>query len=333
MTPDPLTIDGPLFEDLPPGLEFDAPAITLTGAHAAFHQALTGDRLRLPLDHAAAARVTGVDAPLAHPLLAINVAIGQSTWASQRVKANLAYRSVRLRRPVLVGDTLQTTTRVVAARRNRDRPGRAPTGVVALEMRTRNQRGEDVLQAWRLPMIPCRDADGPAADDDLDAVGTQPTRAEILADLPAWRLAAFPRSRPAPQAIPAGTRVRVAARDVVTSAPEYVRLTTNMAAAHVDAASSPTGRRLVYGGHAIALAFAQVTRALPDLVMPLAWERCDHVAPVFEQDVLATEFEVLERAPIAAGTLLKLHVRTFATRAEGGDASHVLDWTFFAWDA
>ncbi|MCE2872200.1 MAG: hypothetical protein LW605_00325 [Xanthomonadales bacterium] len=120
-TTEPIILGGPWFEDFHRGLEFDAPAVTLTESHAAFHQALSGDRLRLPLDHHASREVTGLDTPLVHPLVAIHIAIGQSTWASQRVKANLFYRGLVLLRPVFLGDTLHTTTRVVALRQNRQR--------------------------------------------------------------------------------------------------------------------------------------------------------------------------------------------------------------------
>jgi len=326
-------VEGPSFEDLQPGLEFDSPGITLTTAHAAWYQALTGDRMRLPLDHAAAARVTGAPAPLAHPLLAINVAIGQSTWASQRVKANLGYRGVHLKRPVFLGDTLYTRTRVVGARRNQSKSGRAPTGVVALEMRTANQHGDEVMTAWRFPMIPCRgEAAGPPdADFDIHQIGVNPTREEFLASVPAWKTTAFPRSLPpAPRPV-AGECIHIAARDTVTCAPELVRLTTNMAMAHLDATLSHAGQRLVYGGHTISIAFAQLTRALPDLIAMLAWERCDHTAPVFEQDRLSTEVEILEALPLAAGTMLKLHVRASAERRELKDAAQVLDWVLYIW--
>ena len=52
-----MNVAGPYFEDFHRGLEFDAPAVTLTAGHAAFHQALFGDRLRLPLDHAISAQI------------------------------------------------------------------------------------------------------------------------------------------------------------------------------------------------------------------------------------------------------------------------------------
>ncbi len=44
-------VAGPWYEDLEVGQVFDAaPAQTLTDGHAAVHQAIVGDRLRLALD-------------------------------------------------------------------------------------------------------------------------------------------------------------------------------------------------------------------------------------------------------------------------------------------
>lgn len=335
-------VEGPWFEDFARGLEFEAPAVTLTEGLAAQYQGLFGDRLRLPLDHHASRTVTGATAPLAHPLLAINVAIGQSTWASQRVKANLFYRGLVLRRPVHLGDTLHTRTRVVGLRQNAARAGRAATGIVALEMTTTNQRGEVVLHFWRCPMIPCRD---PATDtghaDDLDAIGTAGDDGAPLEVVPrGWDLqaaAAWQGRRACDLAV--GQRFRIEARDTVTSAPELVRASLNMAMAHTDARFSYLGERLVYGGHTIFMAFAQVTRALPNLLSLFAWERCDHLAPVVENDRLRTEFsvEALQPAPVGAGgTLLRLRVRCHASRgaivAGTPEAeSAVLDWSFWAW--
>ena len=47
-----IEIGGPYFEDFEVGqIMPDAPAVTITAGHSAVHQALFGDRLRLPLDH------------------------------------------------------------------------------------------------------------------------------------------------------------------------------------------------------------------------------------------------------------------------------------------
>jgi acyl dehydratase len=333
------SIEAPWFEDFHVGLEFDAPAVTLTAGFAALHQAMFGDRLRLPLDHHASAAVTGANGPLVHPLLAINVAIGQSTWASQRVKANLFYRGLTLRQQVFTGDTLHTTTRVVALRQNRAQAGRAATGIVALEMLTRNQRDETVLHFWRCPMIPCRDdasVTGHAAD--LTIVGN-PVDAQTAAEaVPGhWSLSPTASWRGLlAQDIAAPLAMQVEARDTVTSAPELVRLTLNLAMAHTDARLSYLGDRLVYGGHVICIAFAQITRALPNLVTLLAWESCDHTAPTLENDRLRTAFTVTRVVPRGdgRGALLRIEAQSFAARGTPEQPEQqVLDWKFWAWSA
>ena len=86
---------GPYFDDLTVGQVFDsAPSMTLTAGTAAVHQSILGDPMRLPLDAALTQAVTGASAALAHPALVSDVAIGQSTLATQRVKANLFYRGL-----------------------------------------------------------------------------------------------------------------------------------------------------------------------------------------------------------------------------------------------
>ena len=334
--PKTLLIGGPWFEDFAVGQVFDAPAVTITNGHASLLQSLTGDRLRLPLDHWAAHRLTRSDQPLAHPLLAINVAIGQSTWASQRVKANLFYRGLILQRPVHVGDTLTTVTRVVALKQNKIQPGRATTGVVALEMTTHNQRGEAVLHFWRCPMIPCRDREAATGHaDDLAQVGADVDEAAVRAVVPAWTLTDVSSQWQGRKAadIEPGTRLIIEARDSVTCAPELVRATLNMAMAHTDAKLSYLGDRLVYGGHTISVAFAQVTRALPNLCTILAWDGCDHTAPVVENDRLRSEVSVLENHSLPQGALLRLRVETWAARGEPEAEERVLDWRFWAWSA
>jgi 2-methylfumaryl-CoA hydratase len=334
----PELISAPYFEDFAIGLEFDAPAVTVTSGYAAQYQALFGDRLRLPLDHHASRAVTGHEAPLAHPLLAINLAIGQSTWASQRVKANLFYRGLLLRLPVFLGDTLLTVTRVVGLKLNKTQTGRAATGVVALEMTTRNQQGDVVLHFWRCPMIPCRDTalvSGPR--DDLDRIGEPVQVPALVSAVPTqWDLTAAAdwRGRKAAD-LAAGASFRIEARDTITSAPELVRSSLNMAMAHTDAKLSYLGERLVYGGHVIFMAFAQVTRALPNLVTLCAWESCDHLAPVIENDRIRSEVQVLELIPLdsRSGSLLRLHVRSFAARGEPEQETQVLDWKLWALSA
>jgi acyl dehydratase len=331
-----ISVEAPYFEDLKVGQLFsDAPAVTLTAGHAAFHQALFGDRLRLSLDATLCEKVTGSARALLHPNVICNVAIGQSTSPTQRVKGNLFYRGLILHRPVFVGDTLRTSTKIAALKQNRAKPGRDATGMAVLEIHVDNQRDETVLHFWRCAMIPCRDPNAVTeANDSFDAIPAKLDMEQVEAAVPVeWRLDHFRREIPGEhfEEIEEGSRYQVEARDSVTSAPELARLTLNIAKAHTDAASSPYGKRLVYGGYTISMASAQIARALPNLVTLLAWRNCDHTEPVFEGDILRTEFTIDAKHSLpSAGGLVDLHAVVHATRGDqaptpGADDS-VLDW-------
>jgi acyl dehydratase len=325
--------EGPYFEELSVGQVFDgAPGFTLTAGHAATHQAIVGDRLRLPLDADLCQDVTG-GGPLAHPALVWDVAIGQSTHVTHHAKANLFYRGLAFRRMPVLGDTLRTSTRVVGLRQNRAKPGRHPTGLAALRITTADQNGLPVLDFWRCAMLPLRDPEVRTGHDtDLAAVGaTDPdlvtSTAEMLAD---WRLDRF-RDRIGGRhfaELAEGVRLRVGGGDVVSSAPELARLTLNVARTHHDARASG-GTRLVYGGHTIGLALAQAARALPNLVAVVAWHGCDHVGPVHEGDTLSSELVVERRQALPGGGGL-VHLRSLVEAASDGEPAKVLDWRFVA---
>ena len=327
-------VGGPWFEDFVVGQVFDdAPALTLGDGHAALHQAIAGDRLRLALDRPLCRLVTGRDEQLAHPNLVCDVAIGQSTGPTQRVRGNLFYRGLVLQRPVFVGDTLLTRTEVVALKQNRAREGAPATGLVVLRIQTCDQDGRPVLDFWRCPMLPLRDPEARTGHADaFDAISAQLDRAAVRAAVPAqWRLEPL-RERaggPAAAAIAPGDVFEVESGETVTAAPELARLTLNVATAHTDATGSAHGRRLVYGGHTISVASAHVTRALPSLATIVAWAGCDHLGPVFEGDVLRTEVRVEGVEPAADGALVDLRALVSANRPDDEEAP-VLDWRFVA---
>jgi acyl dehydratase len=320
------------FDDLSLGQVFDwAPALTLTAGMAAAHQAIVGDRLRLALDADLCTAVTGAPGPLAHPALVCDVAIGQSTLVTQRVKANLFYRGLTFHRFPVIGDSLFTRTEVVGLRANSAKPGRAPTGLAALRMTTIDQADQLVLDFYRCAMLPAspdfRHNAGPA--DDLSAVGADalPPAFDPAAQ---WDGAVFRKRVPGPHfdAALAGAVLR-STGDVVSNAPELARLTLNIAAAHHD--SRVSGRRLVYGGHTIGLALAQASRLLPNLATVLGWESCDHTGPVHEDDTVYSELHVESAEPIEQGGVLRLRSLVYAVNDSADEPDRqVLDWRFSA---
>ncbi len=334
------SIDGPYFEDFTVQQTFAAPAVTVNHGHAALYQAVSGDRMRLPLDNHLSQAVTGDPRALVHPMLVLNLVNGQTTYASQHVKGNLFYRGLLQQLPVFIGDTLSTTTRVVGLKQNKIKAGRAATGMVALEMETLNQLGQCVMKYWRCPMIPCRDKSADTGHDDSfdwmpESLDLDTLEAAIPSD---WNVAAM---NPAAYAVPApklcvGDHVVIEGQDTITCAPELVRMTGNIAFAHTDASRSYLGKRLVYGGHTISLALAQITRAMPNIISTVGWQGCDHLGPVLEDDIIRSEFDVSAINPIASGgNLYELHIKTFARRlkADGDDYDElaVLDWRLVLW--
>jgi acyl dehydratase len=320
---------GPFFEELEVGQRIEgAPALTLTDGHAAVHQAIVADRLRLSLDAGLSADVTGASARLAHPALVWDVAIGQSTLVTRRVIANLFYRGLVFRRAPLIGDTLHTTTEVVALRQNSRTRGRPATGMAVLRVRTVDQARRPVLDFWRCAMLPLEDPEGETgAADDLDAFSAELDAVSLPGAVAAWRLDRYRDvvggRRFADLSV--GATWTVDSGDVVSSDAELARLTLNVAAAHHDVRAN--GQRLVYGGHTIGIAASQLTRVLPNLVTIVAWHGCDHLAPVLEGDTLTSEIELerCERAPGGAG-LIHLRSRVKAHRAGAGEPRQVLDW-------
>ena len=321
-------VGGPFFDHLEHGRVFDrAPSVTLTDGLAATHQAILGDRLRLPLDHHLARRVAG--GPLSHPGMVADLAIGQSTLATHHVRANLFYRGLRFHRLPKLGDTLSTRTTVVGLKRNTPRPDRPATGLAALRITTTDQHGRTVLDFHRCAMLPLSPDAGPhTADhsDDLSRIGTD--QSAPWASPPGWDIAEFRRSVPgAGEPLPAPGTVLRSSGDVVSSAPELARLTLNIAATHHD--SRAGGQRLVYGGHTIGLALAQATRLLPNLVTVLGWESCDHTGPVYEGDTLYSELHIEAAEPLPGDRGGVLRLRSLV-HAVGDPDRQVLDWRFTA---
>jgi acyl dehydratase len=314
------TLGGPVFEDLEIGQAYAAPSVTLTEGLAAAHQAVLGDRLLMPLSHPLTERVLGPGPVMAHPALVWDIAIGQSTVVTQRVKANLFYRGLCFSRVPRIGDTLTTITEVAALRDNAPRTGRGPTGLARLRMTCTDHEGRTILTGDRCAMLPYSSEDerrGRADDVTFDHPGDLEG---LRTEAEAWDADDLPVARvPDPEvwhAVPGGDRV--------VAAPLLTRLSLNLAVTH----GVSEDASLVYGGHVIGTAFAQLTRAIPGIVAVAGWPSCDHRAPVREGDILTSAFRVEGKEPRTWGPLrvLALSVRTSRMRSPDDAAEVVLDW-------
>ena len=88
--------------------------------------------------------------------LVLSLAVGMSVPdISGKAIANLDYEAVLHEGPVFLGDTIRAETEVLEARRSASNPHR---GVVLVETRAFNQRGERVLCLRRHLLVPVRGA-------------------------------------------------------------------------------------------------------------------------------------------------------------------------------
>ena len=325
---------GPYFDDLKVGQRLQpCPAVTIGAGEAAVYQAVCGDPMATSLNRPLGEAVTGRSGRLVNPGLVMHVSIGQSTVATRRVIANLFYRGVALQRPVWEGETLHTevTIRGLAdLSRRSDRPAR---GLALLGIRTTCvDDGKMVVDYERCAMLLVRD---PALlTEQADDLG-QAFAGDV--DLDAWEDRIPPGWDPSPLAGMADQDWAISdrrtdrLRDTVTGALLLVRLTQNQAPPHRDPAEGLSGQRLVYGGHTIGLAQASLARMMPGTATVVGWQSCDHLAPVYEEDVLAFHHTLLDERPVGGGRLRAVRVEVDADRA--GKPTPVLDWRTIVWGA
>lgn len=195
-------------------------------------------------------------------------------------------------------------------------------------MRTVDQDDRPVLDFCRCAMLPLRGTDIETAHaDEIESESPQADAGSLASLFDGWDLGAYRAAVPGPHfdAIEDGHSWRVPGGEVVSGAPELARLSLNVAFAHHDEAVTGRGRRLVYGGHTIGIAAAQINRALPSLLTIVAWHSCDHLGPVFEGDTLHGEVELERTEPLPGGGGL-VHLRSGVRAVRPDGDAEVLDW-------
>ncbi|MFB9857192.1 hypothetical protein [Paenarthrobacter aurescens] len=304
-----------------------APAITIDAGITGQYQAVTGDAMRLPLSAPLSRQVTGMDR-LVNPALVLQVAIGQSTVATRRVIANLFYRNVRILRQVPLGTTLETTVIPKAAKLARPGAG-GERAKVLLGMTTRDEFANVIADFERLALIPVRDREAVAETGETGTAEDTLDLAPYTRLLPrGWNLDGLRQGvLPKP-----GTPIVDPLTEPITEAQQLVRLTQNLAAAHRDARRGQQGQRLVYGGHTVGLAQASLTRVDPSIVTVLGWHSCDHLAPIYENDLLSFTTTLLETVAQRQGSVAAYRIEASAVRP-GADPVTVLSWTPVVWTA
>ena len=317
---------GPLYEDFSVGATLPPlPAITLSDADNTLYRAITGDQHAFAADATAYRSASGSSAGLVNPAIVLQYSIGQTTMATRQAIANLYYRSVRVLRPVEIGETLSTTTTVLGLKDSSPK-GDQFRGKVWLGITSATENGP-VVEYERCALVRGRGPGQPGHADEIPGP-SDPTPLDDVADaVPSWDLSGL---------VATDWQVddeRVdPLRDHVDLAAPLARMTFNQAAVHRDVTLTADGRRLVYGGHVQGLAQASLTRMLPGLAAVAGWDGCDHLGPAYEGDLIEFRHRLTESSSAGAGSLMRFEVTGAKIDPSGAaDPVDILRWTPIVW--
>ncbi|HEU4960575.1 MAG TPA: MaoC/PaaZ C-terminal domain-containing protein [Sphingomonas sp.] len=141
------------FEDIEIGSERRSFGRTITEADFVIHAGHTGDYFPHHVD-AAWCATQEIGQRIAHGTLVFSVGVGLTATTINPRAMSYGYDRLRFIRPVHIGDTITTITRIAD---KRDHPKRAGHGVVVESVDIRNQRGETVLACEHLYLVERRE--------------------------------------------------------------------------------------------------------------------------------------------------------------------------------
>jgi len=319
---------GNYFEDFQLGqvIQHGTPR-TVTEGDASVYIALTGARQLL---HSAstAAKLMGLDRRPLDDVLVFNIAFGKTVPdVSLNAVANLGYAEVRFTESVFAGDTLRCESVVIGLKENSNRK----TGLVYVRSTCCNQAGRNVLSWVRWVMVNKADPAAKVGGAHVPSLQvsvrledlTSACRLESSDALEEWCELSGANDlwddySPGEVIVhPLGMTIEDADHMSAT------RLYQNNSKPHFDAlhmASSPLGKRLVYGGHVISICRALCYDGMENATSILAINGGSHVAPTVAGDTLYARTQVLEKVKLPGRSDVgALRLRTLGLRNHGAD--------------
>jgi len=137
------------FEDIAIGSERTSFGRTITETDFVVHAGHTGDFFPHHMD-AAWCATQPIGQRIAHGTMVFAIGIGLTATTINPHAMSYGYDRLRFVRPVHIGDTLTTITRIAD---KRDHPKRTAQGIVTESVDIRNQHGETVLACDHLYLV------------------------------------------------------------------------------------------------------------------------------------------------------------------------------------
>lgn len=315
------TNQGRFFEDFHLGEELiHATPRTVTQGDVALYGALYGSRFAVQSSVAFARAIGYASAPI-DDLLTFHAIFGKTVPdVSLNAIANLGYAQGRFLKPVLPGDTLSASSRVIGLKENSN----GTTGTVYVATAGRNQQGETVLDFVRWVMLRKRNEKVPAPAGTPPKLVDRVAPTELGAAVPVIDRTRWDKRLSGSPCLwgdyRAGERIDHVNGQTIEEAEHQLatRLYQNAAKVHFNKHTEAKGRfgkRIVYGGHVISIARALSFNGLANAFHIAAINGGRHVAPAFAGDTVYAWSEILETAEIPGRTDIgALRVRMIATK-------------------
>ncbi|TDV35612.1 L-erythro-3-methylmalyl-CoA dehydratase [Paraburkholderia caballeronis] len=282
---------------------------TVTDGDASVYTALTGSR-HVTHSSAMAARELGFEHRPIDDLLLFNIAFGKTVPdISLNAIANLGYAETRFLNPVFAGNTLRCESVVIGLKENSNRR----SGIVYVRSTCYREDNHAVVSWVRWVMVPKADGETTVREQHVPALADHVAPDQLVAHARLRSKEALEELREATGSAdvwddyapgeridhPAGTTVEEAEHMMAA------RLYQNNARPHFDALAmqrTPTGRRLVYGGHVISVCRSLAYDGLENVLGVLAINGGTHAAPTVGGDTLYAYSEVIDKWKLSGRT-------------------------------
>lgn len=293
---------------------------TLTSADQSLAIALYGSRFALHSSHDFAKSLGHPQSPL-DDVFVFNLVFGKTVPdISLNAVANLGYAACRFLAPAYPGDTLRAVSEVIGLKENSSRE----TGVVYVRSQGFNQHNEVVLDYVRWVMVRKRDKVSPAPVPSVPTLPPVIHHDELGQTYPKLAMENYDYVLAGQPYLwddyTIGEKIDHVDGMTIEEAEHQLatRLYQNTARVHFNDFSESKnrfGKRLVYGGHVIAIARALSFNGLANAFHIAAINGGRHVAPSFAGDTIFAWSRVLDKAEIAGRTdVAALRLRLVATK-------------------
>lgn len=315
------TNPGRFFEDFRLGEDLiHATPRTISAGDVALYTALYGSRFAVQSSNTFAKSIGYGQQPI-DDLLAFHIVFGKTVPdISLNAIANLGYAQARFLRPVMAGDTLATTSRVIGLKENSN----GTTGTVYVASAGCNQTGETVLDYVRWVMVRKRDVSSAAPQASVPTLSERVAPHELGAAVPIIDRSRWDSDLSGSPHFwgdyVVGEKIDHVDGMTIEEAEHQMatRLYQNTAKVHFNRHTESKGRfgkRIVYGGHIISIARALSFNGLANAFHVAAINGGRHVAPAFAGDTVYAWSEILEKAEIPGRSDIgALRTRLIATK-------------------